>query len=188
MDHTEGFFDTSWQRGLNVFVFFTIQSNIIVGVTTAMLALAVARPSSVFRVLRLIGVVAISITFIVFHVALRELQDLTGQAAVADVLLHTVSPVLCVVGWLVFGPRRQTSTRVVMLTLVFLLWWGSFTMIRGGIIEWWPYPFIDPTDSGYARVVVNMVLIGGVFIASAAAAHWLDQSLTRRAAPPALAQ
>lgn len=187
MGHTGGFFDTSWRRGLNVFVFFTIQSNIIVGVTTAMLALVVARPSLVFRVLRLIGVVAISITFIVFHVALRELQDLTGQAAVADFLLHTASPLLCVVGWLVFGPRGQTSTRVVALTLVFPLGWGTFTMIRGGIIEWWPYPFIDPTDSGYLRVVMNMMLIGGVFIALAAGAHWLDQRLQRSAATPTVA-
>lgn len=184
MDTGEGFFDAPWKRGLNVFVFFTVQSNIIVGVTTAMLA-ADARPSTVFRVLRLTGVVAISITFIVFHVALRELQDLTGQAAVADVLLHTASPLLCVAGWLVFGPRGQTSPRVVPWTLVFPLGWGIFTMIRGELVGWWPYPFIDPTDSGYVRVAVNLVLIGGVFVALAAGARWLDQRLQKRAAAPA---
>jgi hypothetical protein len=177
MDRAGGFFDTPAKRGLNVFAFFTIQSNLIVGLTSAMLALSVARPTMAFRVLRLIGVVAITITFVVFHLALRELQDLTGQAAVADFLLHTASPLLCVIGWLVFGPRAQTTGRIVALTVTFLVWWGPFTMIRGEIIGWWPYPFIDPTDSGYPRVALNLTVIGGTFVATAAAAHWLDRRL-----------
>lgn len=121
MDNEEGFFTTPFTRGLNVFTFFTVQSNIIVGLTSAMLALGVATHSTVFRVLRLTGVVGITLTFIVFHLALRRLQDLTGQAAVADFLLHTASPILCVAAWLLFGPRGLTSWRVVALTLVFLL-------------------------------------------------------------------
>ena len=39
-DLETGFFDTPTERALNVFAFFTIQSNIIVGVTSLLLALA----------------------------------------------------------------------------------------------------------------------------------------------------
>jgi hypothetical protein len=179
MDVEEGFFDTPLKRGLNVFVFFTIQSNIVVGVTSLLLAVRRERSSFVFQVFRLIGVVGIALTFIVFHVALRELQDLTGQAAVADFLLHTASPILCVVGWIVFGPRGLTSPRVVWSTLVFLLAWGAFTLIRGAVIDWYPYPFMDPSDAGYARVALNLTLIGATFVALAAGAHWLDGRLAR---------
>jgi hypothetical protein len=180
MDHEGGFFDTATKRGLNVFVFFTIQSNILVGISTALLAAGRARPSTVLRVLRLTAVVAITITFVVFHVALRELQDLTGQAAVADFLLHTASPVLCVTGWLLFGPRAQTTPRVVALTLLFPVGWGAFTLTRGEAIGWYPYPFMEPDELGHPRVAANLTLIGATFVAVAAGAHWIDTRLRSR--------
>ncbi len=181
MGSTEGFFDTPTKRGLNVFVFFTIQSNVLVGVSSALLALGRARPSTAFRVLRLTAVVSIAITFIVFHAVLRDLQDLTGQAAVADFLLHTASPILGVGGWLLFGPRGQTTPRVVALTLVFPLVWGVFTLIRGEVIDWYPYPFMEPFEHGYVRVAINLALVALTFVALAAGAHWLDRRLTRSA-------
>jgi len=183
MDNTAGFFDTPTKRGLNVFAYFTVQSNILVAVTTAMLALAVARPSTLFRALRLAAIVGITITFVVFHLALRPLQDLTGQAAVADFLLHTVSPVMAVSGWLLFGPRGQTTPRVAALTLVYLVAWGVFTIVRGEIVGFYPYAFMDPREHGYPRVVVNLAMVAGAFVAVAFGAHWLDERLTRRRSP-----
>lgn len=177
MDNDSGFFTTPLTRGLNVFAFFTVQSNIIVGATSAMLAMGVADRSTLFHVLRLTGVVAITLTFVVFHLALSGLQDLTGQAAVADFLLHTASPILCVSAWVLFGPRGLTSPRVVALTLVFLLAWGVFTLVRAEIVDWYPYPFMDPNEHGYMRVGVNLALIGGIFVALAAGAHALDRRL-----------
>jgi len=184
MDNADGFFDTPAKRGLNVFAYFTIQSNIMVAVSSALLAMGRARPTTWFRTLRLTAVVAIALTFVVFHALLRELQDLTGQAAVADFLLHTVSPILCVGGWLLLGPRGQTTRLVVALTLVYLVVWGVFTLIRGEIIGFYPYPFMDPNDGGqgYARVVVYLVAIGATFVALAAGANWLDGRLARRSA------
>jgi hypothetical protein len=181
-DLDTGFFDQRWERVLNVFAFFTIQSNLLVMITTGMLALGLARPTTSFRTLRLTALVAISLTFVVFHAVLRDLQDLTGDAAFADFLLHTLSPVLCVSGWLLFGPRGQTSSRVAALTLVFLLAWGTFTLVRGEIVGWYPYPFMDVVEKGYARVAVNLALVAAVFVAFAFGAHRLDRWLTARRA------
>lgn len=175
-----GFFDSPLKRGLNVFAFFTVQSNLLVGISSLLLAINPTRPSLAFRGARLTGVVAIALTFVVFHLALRDLQDLTGQAAVADFLLHTASPILCVAGWLIYGPRRQTSVQVVLLTVVFLLAWGLFTLVRGEYIGWYPYPFIDVATHGYVRVGVNLTAIGATFIALASGAHLLDSRLPDR--------
>ena len=176
-DLETGFFDTSLKRTLNVLCYFTIQSNILVGIGTGMLALGRARPTTWFRALRLTGLVGIALTFIVFHAVLRDLQDLTGNAALADFLLHTVSPILCVGGWLWFGPRRQTTATVVYWSLGFLIAWGVFTLVRGEIIGFYPYPFMDPIDSGYARVVVNLAIVAAIFVGMAAGAHLLDRRL-----------
>ncbi len=178
----EGFFDTSWKRTLNVLAFFTIQSNLVVGVTTATLAAGRARPTATFQALRLIGLVGITLTFVVFQVALKDLQDLTGAAKLADFCLHTVSPVMCVGGWLLFGPRGQTPRVAVLWSLAFLATWGSFTLVRGHAVGWYPYPFMNPIDQGYGRVVVNLVLVAGTFVGLAGIARLADRRLPHRAA------
>ena len=93
-----GHFHTSVERAFNTFAFFTIQSNLIVGGTALLLALKPDRSSSVFATFRLIGVVAIAVTGLVYHVALASLFDLQGWDRLAIQLVHTVVPILAVTG------------------------------------------------------------------------------------------
>jgi hypothetical protein len=176
-EYEGGHFGTVGGRLFNLLCFFTIQSNIIVCVTTLLLAISVTRGSTIFRVFRLDGLVCITVTFVVFQLALRHLQDLTGTAAVADALLHTVSPIMCVVGWLLFGPRCLTSLRVTLLSMLYPIAWMVFTLVRGPIVDYYPYPFIDPRDNGYLTVSLNLALIAVLFLAVAGGATWLDKRL-----------
>lgn len=161
----------------NVFCYFTVQSNMLVGGTCALLALRLRRDSTAFRALRLAGLIAITITGVVFHLVLAGLQDLKGAAATADLLLHTAVPVLAVIGWLVFGPRGQTSWRVAALAVLFPVAWVAFALVRGALIDFYAYPFIDVRVLGYPRVLANVVLVGALFSALAAGAIALDRRL-----------
>jgi hypothetical protein len=178
-DLETGFFDTRAERVLNVFAFFTIQSNIILGLTCLLLAIDPDRSSTVFRVLRLTGVVAIAITGVVYHSALSHLIDLESWALVADNATHTIAPVMGVAGWLMFGPRGQASAWIVWLSAVFPVGWCLFTLIRGAIIDWYPYPFIDVGALGYAKVFANCVWIAVLYVGVASAARVLDRWLER---------
>jgi hypothetical protein len=102
----EGLFPTAASRVFNVFCYFTVQSNIVVGVTSALLFVRPQRENEAFRVLRLAGLAAIVVTFVIYHTALSHLVDLDGWAKLADQLLHTLVPVLTVVGWGRGGPAR----------------------------------------------------------------------------------
>lgn len=177
---TGGRFDSVGGRLVNLFCFFTIQSNVIVGVTTLLLALNPQRASTVFRVFRLDGLVAITVTGIVFHAVLAALQDLHGAAAFADTLLHTVSPVLCVLGWLLFGPRGAITLRIVGWSLVFPLFWVALTLIRGAVIDYYPYPFVNVTKLGYPLVLLNCALVGALFLVLAAIAAGVDRLISAR--------
>ena len=108
--------------------------------------------STVFRVFRLIGVVAITITGVVYHSVLAQLLDLESWALVADHALHTISPILAVVGWLMFGPRGLISPRIVWLSAIFPVCWCIFTLVRGEMVGFYPYPFVDVGALGYGRV------------------------------------
>jgi hypothetical protein len=176
-----GFFDSRAGRVVNMFCFFTIQSNIIVLVTCALLAAGSARRSIWFWALRLDGVVCIEVTFVVFHVALADLHDLQGLAKVADFLLHTASPLLCVIGWLVFGPRGRTSWRTVRLAAIFPVAWLVFALVRGPLVgDYYPYPFLDVGAHGYPRVLLNCAVVAALFLGLAAGAHLVDRRLDDR--------
>jgi hypothetical protein len=173
----EGHFHSGLSRALNSFAYFTTQSNLLVGLAALLLALRLDRSSTAFRVLRLCGLVAITVTGIVFHAVLAQLLDLQSWARVGNDLVHTVVPVVAVVGWLMLGPRRLASARVVWLSLIFPVLWLAFTLIRGAIIGWYPYPFIDVTHLGYDDVALNCVWVALLMLGLAAGAAVIDQRL-----------
>lgn len=165
-------------RSLNTFAFFTIQSNVLVGVVCVLLAINPYRSSFAFALLRMSGLVGITVTFIVFHVALSRLLDLDGWAQAANQFQHTISPIMAVVGWLCFGPRGVTSPRVVRYSILFPLLYFAFCLIRGPLAShWYPYPFIDVQTIGYVPVLVNAVWVALLFIGASAAATALDRKL-----------
>lgn len=179
---TTGHFHTPIGRVLNLFAFFTIDSNVIVGVTCLLLVWRLSRASTAFMAARMTGLVAITITGIVYHVALRGLFDLDSWALAADMILHTVVPVMAVVTWLCFGPRGPASRRIALLSLVFPIAWLAFTLIRGAATGWYPYPFIDVAAIGYLKAVVNSVWVAVLFLGVAAGATALDRRLPGRPA------
>ncbi len=132
--------------------------------------------------LRLTGLVAITVTGLVFHAVLARTLDLAGWDALGNELVHTVVPVMTVVGWLVVGPRRLISGRTVWLSLIFPVCWVAFTLIRGAIAHWYPYPFIDVTTLGYFRAAVNCVWVALLLLGLSAGARLLDGRLGSRAA------
>lgn len=165
-------------RALNIFAFFTVLSNVIVGVTTLLIAINPNRRSTVFSVFRLIGLVAIIVTFIVFHVVLSTLLDLDTWGEVANQLLHTVVPILAIAGWCVFGPRGLTSARIAGLTVILPAFYMAFTLIRGPLAsDFYPYPFANVKMLGYLKVCINSVWIGLLFLAVAGVANVLDKHL-----------
>jgi hypothetical protein len=178
---TEGFFPDNPDRVFNVFSYFTIQSNLLLGGTTLMLALQPNRPqSTLFKTLRLNGVLCIAVTGIVYHAVLAGQDDLHGWASVANLLLHTATPILGVLGWLLFGPRGQTDPRIVTWSIVYPLLWLVFTLVRGEFVGFYPYPFVDVSTHGYGRVLLNCLLVAILFLALAAGATFLDRRLRRK--------
>lgn len=179
----EGYFATAPGRVVNFFCFFTVQSNLCVAVTTTLLARRLHRGSLPFWTFRLIGVLAIFVTGIVFHLALDDLQELTGWDLLADTILHTLSPILTVVGWAVFGPRRLVTGQVVRWAVVPPIAWLAFTLVRGAVVEdrngrnYYPYPFLDVVEHGYLVVAVNALVVAALFLGLAAAAAALDGRL-----------
>ncbi len=89
-------------RLLRFFTFFTIESNIAAMLAAAGLAVRPLRDGAGWRVLRVASVVGMSVTFVVYLVALAPILSLSGVAWWTDIGFHIAAPVLTVVGWLLF--------------------------------------------------------------------------------------
>lgn len=173
-----GFGDSPFSKAMNQFAFFTIQSNLIVGVTSLMLAVRLDRTSVVFSVFRLIGLVAITVTFIIFQTILGRGLHLHGWTFLANFLVHGLVPIMSVVGWLVFGPRGLTSWRIAGLATIYPAAYIIFTVIRGPLASnWYPYAFVDFGALGYFRAAINSLLVCLLFAGLTAVATWLDKRL-----------
>ncbi len=175
-----GFFATPLSRSFNLLFFFTILSNIMVAVSCLLLFMNPNRCPRGFRLLRLCGVVGIAVTGVVYHGVLAQLIDLHGWDWLADFILHTVSPIMAVLGWFIFGPRGLTTRKVVGLTVIFPAVYGAMTLIRGPIVDWYPYPFMDPREKGYGHVALNCVIVAVLFVSLSAGAHGIDEWLSSR--------
>jgi hypothetical protein len=178
-----GAFESTPARIVNFFSFFTVQSNILVAVTTGLLARNLARRSTVFQVLRLDAVICIAVTGVVFHLALSSLQELTGWDALADLILHTLSPILGPLGWVLFGPRGHLSPRVVQLAVIAPVGWLGYALAYGAVVEdrngndYYAYPFMNVQLHGYAVALLRCALVAVLFLGLSFGALALDRRL-----------
>ena len=174
-------FPTVVGRLFNELCYFTILSNIIVIVVCGALATRPAHWRRVAGAPRLTALVCITVTGIVYYTLLAADAHYVGIAKVGDVLAHTVSPVLYVGTWLLLGPRGNLRRRHVAWSLAFPVCWVVLTLVRGAIIDVYPYGFVDVNAHGYAKVLVTISAFTAAAAAMAAAAVWLDHRVTSKA-------
>ncbi|HEY8588696.1 MAG TPA: Pr6Pr family membrane protein [Naasia sp.] len=67
----------------------------------------------------------------------------------SDQVLHFFVPTFALLDWLVSPGRHPVRTRVIGLMLLYPVVWGLLTIVRGRIVGWYPYFFLDPAQAGY---------------------------------------
>jgi hypothetical protein len=153
-------------RVIRFLSYFTIESNLLVAATAAMLAAAPARDGTLFRVLRLDALLGITVTLVTYAVVLAPQHDPHGLNAWTNAGLHYVVPAMAIVGWLLFGPRPRINDRTLLLALIWPGLYMAYTLAHGAASDWYPYPFVDAAHIGYATALRNavgvVVLMAGV--------------------------
>jgi hypothetical protein len=166
---------------LRFFSYFTIQSNILLLITSWQLTKDPGRDGRGWRVLRLDALLGITVTGLVYTAVLRE--PVSGWSAVANAGLHYVGPAAAVVGWLLWGPRPRVEWRTVWWSVVWPLCWLAYTLVHGAISGWYPYPFVDVPTIGYPRMFLNCLFVTILFLAPASLVRWGDRVLPARPLP-----
>ncbi|KQO36656.1 Pr6Pr family membrane protein [Aeromicrobium sp. Leaf245] len=165
---------------VNLFSYFTIESNILVVVTCALLAIRPDRGGRVFGMLRLASLTGITVTGVVYATVLAGNVDMTGVEWWLDKIFHYVVPILTVVGFLVLRPRTRLDWSA-LGGLAFPVLWLTYTLVRAQVAEPTflltptqtapvPYGFLDAAESSAGAVAVVCVVLTAVFVALGSAA------------------
>ena len=162
-----------WAAAPNFFSFFTIQSNIYAACVLLVVALGATSRGTRLELFRGAATLYLLITGVVFALLLSNLpEDLQLTLPWVDTVLHQVAPVVLVLDWLVDPPRTRIAPRTALLWLAYPLAYVAYTLIRGAIVGWYPYPFLDVDAHGYGAVLLGCLglLVGFVLAALAVAA------------------
>jgi hypothetical protein len=165
---------------VNFFSYFTIDSNIL-GILV--LLVQAARPRWLrpirYESIRGATTVYLTVTFVVV-IALLQNVDVGLQLVWVDFVLHKLTPVVIVLDWLADPPQVPIQWRRALTWLAFPLIWLAYTLIRGAIVGWYPYPFLDPANGGYGQVAITVLLIPVAGAVVCLVYAWLGTALGAR--------
>jgi len=169
---------------IRFFNFFTILTNILVALCFTFLLLKpgskwgrfFARPTVLTALTAYIAVVGI-----IYNVILRFLWSPQGLQLIVDELLHTVIPIWFILYWFIFVPKETLKWNI-LPWLIYPLIYCVYSLIRGAIFEFYPYPFIDVSVLGYNKVFINIVALVIVFLVTSLLLVGISKLIKRAAA------
>ncbi|QIK74049.1 hypothetical protein G7070_17230 [Propioniciclava coleopterorum] len=160
----------------NHFSFFTVLSNVF-GAAVYGACLLGRVPDAV----RGAATTYLVTTGVVYALLLRDVDVQTP--AYGNLALHILMPVLAVVDWLAFPPTARLGWRVVPAWLAFPVAYLAYTLLRGPLVDWYPYPFLDPRGpGGYGAVALSCALVAVVIATAALGVRALGNLRAGRAA------
>jgi hypothetical protein len=143
------------------FSYFTIQSNLFAAIIFLWISLKPNPKGTEQRRLLVRGaaVLCMTITGIVYGLLLSGLHaQLQTTIPWVNTVLHRIIPVVLIVDWIIEPSGQELTFKKALVWLVYPFAWLAYTMIRGSLIGWYPYPFLEPTQpGGYGSVVGHII-------------------------------
>jgi hypothetical protein len=187
----------AWQgNALGVLAYYTLQSNLVVAIffIAWLFYNSLTRdkkPSAKYYLIRGAVTACITLTFIVFHFALRPTL-FTGDyiqtygSSVASLLLHYVVPLMVIADWLLFDQKGRFSKFdplkwlfIPLAYLIFALVGAGFGIFNASSSRY-PYFFIDIDKYGIGQVALNILVIAIGYAILCYLIYGIDKLLARK--------
>lgn len=152
------------------FSYFTIQSsliNVVILALSGLAAVRLQRESPLVGVLRASVVSYAVVTAVVYNLLLRGLPD-EGYVGIQwpNEVIHVWVPLFLLVDWIVSPARPSLRMRDLRIVIIYPLAWVAFTLIRGLLDGWFPYPFLEPAGpAGWPGVAIYVLGIAAFIVA-----------------------
>lgn len=158
---------------IRFFSYMTIWTNLLVSLTfTVSLIAKTSRPGQFLSrpIVQTATMLYITVVGIAYHFLLANIWAPAGLQKVADVSLHYIVPALYIVYWLLFVKKGEQQFSNSIKWLLYPLVYIIYAVIYGNLSNFYPYPFIDVQEHGYAIVLRNILflatgyLLGGLLL------------------------
>jgi len=167
------------------FSYYTVLSNLLIAVCFTAIAFKgiaaqgnfFARPNTLTATAVYICIVALT-----YNAILRFQWAPQGLARICDELLHLVVPVIYVIFWLIFVPKRSIAWRNILPWAIYPLSYLTYTLLRGPYAGWYPYPFIDVAVHGYSKVLFSSAMVCVVFVIFSVLFVGISKMMAKRSA------
>lgn len=150
---------------VNYFAYFTNLSNVLAAsvlIISALYLLKSRKASTGDDLIRGAATLYMAVTGVVYVTLLMN-EDLGLLMPWVNDVLHIVMPLAVIADWLYQPPRTKLAPKQILLWLIFPVIFLAYTLIRGPVVNWYPYPFLDPDKvGGYGGVALYCV---GILVA-----------------------
>jgi hypothetical protein len=160
------------------FSYFTVEANTlaVISLVLSSFAMVTARTSRALDFFRGAVTLYMTTTILIFIVLLSGYPSSELTAVPWDnTVLHYILPIAIIVDWLIAPPVAAISLTSALSWLAFPLAYLAYSLIRGPIAHWYPYPFMNPSTHGYVGVAVTSVIIAVIL----AVITWLLSTVPR---------
>jgi hypothetical protein len=123
---------------------------------------------------------AIALVMGFYHFILAATWNPQGLAKVADVSLHYVTPAVYILWWLVFQEKGRLRFGDLGWMILPPAVWLGWAMLRGGVINEYPYPILEAHKLGYPAVGLNILLVLAVLLLLFAVTVLIDRAMGRK--------
>lgn len=106
----------------------------------------------------------ILIVGIIYNAMLRFLSHPRGLLSLVDELLHVVIPLSFFFFWWLFLDKIEIRWSHIFYWLIFPLIYLFYTLLHGSFSGFYPYPFVDVSELGMDRVILNSFGVTLVFV------------------------
>lgn len=154
------------ETSIRFFSFFTILTNSLVAIY---FTLSILKKKNIDKPGTLTAVtVYITIVGIVYQIILRPIWKPTGLQMIVNELLHSVIPLLVILFWYLYEEKKSLTYKQLPMWLIYPFVYLLYILVRGSISNFYPYPFVDVANLGFAKVLSNSAILMLVFISIAA--------------------
>ncbi|SCB38295.1 Pr6Pr family membrane protein [Rhizobium lusitanum] len=166
----------------NFLSYFTIQANILL--VMALLSAEIVPSSVLGRWARRSSTTAALFIYVgvaggVYAWMLKEVWHPSGWQLRGDQILHYCIPLLSGLDWMFLAERGKLAWRDAIWWLSFPALYSVYSLVHGHFSGFYPYPFLDVGDIGLRATLINMALLGVIFLVLGGAILLLDRIAAR---------
>ncbi len=152
---------------INTFSYFTIISNLLIAISlTIQLVSSGSRGGKICTNISVQSALTVYIIIValIYNFVIRRVWIEAFPQFYYNNIFHVLTPLLYVIRWVIFVPKGDLNWGHGFKWLIFPFLYLFYSLIRGNIVNWYPYGFVDLRVISTSELIRNVILVLFLFM------------------------